>query len=178
MKKKSFSILICFCAILVFCSFQDPKKYNSMVKFSAEVIKNDTGINRWPQSGDQFIIRATLTNTTDTKIVYIREACDRNTSYYFDACKGAKGIHIRESDLNCYWNGAVRYELAAHATAIDTFDFGLSTHNKKFRIGFNFIPLKIFNSDSLKKNFSGQLVPGWEFTEVKNIIWSDTLEIK
>ncbi|MCW3128167.1 MAG: hypothetical protein JWO03_3825 [Bacteroidetes bacterium] len=164
--------------VLLLCSFQDPSKHNEALKFSAIVEKDTSAASEGSKSPNLLTIRTMLINTTDSTIICIREECDRNTCYYLDPCKGPKRIHEMSSGIMCFWNDAKKLELAPHASVIETISFSSNISAKRCRVGFNFIPLEIFNKESLHRSPNGEMVPGWEFKKVKNIIWSDTIEVK
>jgi hypothetical protein len=81
--------------------------------------------------------------------------------------------------LYCDWNGPVYDILLPHSQSCDTFDYYFHGSIQRSRIGLNFVALDMFDRKKMVRNIAKEWVPtGKDFEKVKNIIWSDTLEIR
>jgi hypothetical protein len=157
MKRKFFLIPIGLFAILVFGSFQNPSKDNSRVTFSVKIYSRFIG---------DISIHTTLKNNTSDTIEYYLESCNPQNCY-----------HLTDRDRTffcsctrvCEFNMPVLHKIAPNAIIDDdpfcTIDSPWKLH-RKFRVGFNFVPV-----DMVKDARSDPF-------RVRNILWSETLEIK
>ena len=162
MKKKSFSIPICFCAILVFCSFNGPRKDNSRISFSAKI---DAVF------GGYISIHTTLKNNTNDTIEYYLDNCNPQECFFL-----TDTTYFCSPIIECEEHGLVLYKMAPNAI-LENDPFcpirDSMEHPKKFRIGFNFVTPRMVKDMEVK---DWKRDTDTHYTH--NIIWSDTLEIK
>lgn len=151
----------------------------SMLIFSCDQTRREAGklsftvnIDKWEKIGelDVLNVKTTLLNTTSDTITYISLSCTWDNAYTIDY----KDLIIFPSICNSNNNEPMLIKLPPGRE--DTRVLRLTSQkridqlrNMKFRIGFNLVTAK--DHDNLGDKAS-------ELRQMKNVIWSDVLEIK
>jgi hypothetical protein len=157
------TIILTFISLLFFSCGQIGKNKTGKLLFSAQ-------IDKWEKLGDVDLlqIKTVLSNTTTDTVTYVSMLCSWEDAYTID-----------NNDLTifpslCERNAPMLIKI--HPGKTDERILNLTSKKKldqlrniKFRIGFNFV---------IAKDYKEMFDKASELKEMKNVIWSDTLQLK
>ena len=156
-------ILLTFVGVMICSCGHIEKKEAGKFLFSAQ-------IDRWTKEGsfDFLLIKTTLTNKTPDTVKYVSMSCSWQDPYTTDT--GELSILVSPCDRNVPKLIQIppdkSEETILSLTSKKSID---QLQNIKFRIGFNLVTAKDQNEMFSKVS---------DLNKMKNVIWSDTLQLK